>query len=150
MNDIFIISEIKVSYHPSVPARERPKLSTSMDCYNYFLGIFDKDSINIKEESVALFLNRANRILGCYRISSGGIRGTVVDIRIVLGIALKCLACGIILAHNHPSGELNPSHQDLEMTKRLKEAAKLMEISLLDHLIITYDKYYSFADEGIL
>lgn len=150
MNEQFIISEIKVSYHPSVSAGERPKLNTSTDSYKYFLDIFDKDTISLKEESVALFLNRANRILGCFRISSGGITGTVVDIRIVLGIALKCLACGIILAHNHPSGELNPSHQDLELTKRLKEAAKLMEISLLDHLIITPDRYYSFADEGIL
>jgi len=150
MNNDFIISEIKVSYHPSVSASERPKLNTSMDCYNYFLGIFDKDTINLREDAVVLFLNRANRVLGCYRISSGGITATVVDIRIVLGIALKCLACGIILAHNHPSGEINPSHQDLELTRRLKEAAKLMEISLLDHLIVTSDKYYSFADEGVL
>jgi len=150
MNNDFTISEIKVSYHPSIPARERPKLSTSMDCYKYILDIFDKDTINLREDAIVLFLNRADRILGCYRISSGSITGTVVDIRIVLGIALKCLACGIILAHNHPSGEINPSHQDLELTKRLKDAAKLMEISLLDHLIITSDKYYSFADEGVL
>jgi DNA repair protein RadC len=133
-----------------VPARERPKLNTSKDCYNYFLGIFDKDTINLREDAVILFLNRANRVLGGFRISTGGITATVVDIRIVLGVALTCLACGIILAHNHPSGEINPSHQDLELTKRLKDAAKLMEISLLDHLIITPNKYYSFADEGIL
>src|SRR5690242_711571 len=128
MNNDFTIAEIKVSYHPSIPARDRPKLNTSVDCYNYFLGIFDKDTINLREDAVVLFLNRANRVLGCFRISSGGITGTVVDIRIVLGIALKCLACGIILAHNHPSGELNPSHQDLGLTRRLKEAAKVMEI----------------------
>ena len=150
MNEIFNISEIKVSYHPSISANERPKLSTSNDCYNYFLSIFDKDTISLKEESIALFLNRANRVLGCYKISSGGITGTVVDIRIILGIALKCCACAVILAHNHPSGETNPSRQDIDLTIRLKEAAKLMDISLLDHLIITPEKYYSFADEGIL
>lgn len=150
MNDDFIKSEIKVSYHPIVSARERPKLSTSMDCYNYFLGIFDKETINLKEECAALFLNRANRILGCYRVSSGGITGTVVDIRIILAIALKCCACGIMLAHNHPSGELNPSRQDIELTTRLKEAARLMDISLLDHLIVTSEDYYSFADNGLL
>ena len=74
----------------------------------------------------------------------------MVDIRIVLGIALKCCACGIILAHNHPSGEINPSRQDEEITKRLREAGKLMEINVLDHLIITSENYYSFADQGLL
>jgi DNA repair protein RadC len=150
MNEFLTISEIKVSYHPLISVRDRPKLNTSLDCYNYFLGIFDKDTINLKEESVALFLNRANRVLGGYRISSGGITGTIVDIRIVLGIALKSLTCGIILAHNHPSGEINPSDRDLDLTKRLKDAARLMEISLLDHLIITSESYYSFRDEGIM
>ena len=97
-----------------------------------------------------LFLNRGNRVLGGYKISSGGITGTVVDIRIILAIALKCLASGIILAHTHPSGELTPSRTDKELTQKLKEAAKLMDISLLDHLIITENAHYSFADEGIL
>ena len=106
--------------------------------------------MNIKEEAVVLFLNRGNRVLGGYKVSSGGITGTVVDIRIILAIALKCLASGMILAHTHPSGELNPSRSDKELTLKLKEAAKLMDISLLDHLVITSDTYYSFADEGLL
>lgn len=106
--------------------------------------------MNIKEEAVVLFLNRGNRVLGGYKVSSGGITGTIVDIRIILAIALKCLASGIILAHTHPSGELNPSRADKELTLKLKEAAKLMDISLLDHLIISLVAYYSFADEGMI
>jgi DNA repair protein RadC len=150
MDDIFTISEIQVSYHPKVTATKRPKLSTSHDSYKYFLDIFNKDTIKLKEECIALFLNRANRVLGCYRISSGGITGTVVDIRIVLSIALKCLACAIIIAHNHPSGEIKPSQADVELTRRLKESGKLMDVSLLDHLVITSERYFSFADEGLL
>ena len=106
--------------------------------------------MNIKEEAVVLFLNRGNRVLGGYKVSSGGITGTVVDIRIILAIALKCLASGMILAHTHPSGELNPSNADKGLTQKLKEAANLMDISLLDHLIITSETYYSFADEEVI
>ena len=83
-------------------------------------------------------------------MSSGGISGTIVDIRLILGVALKCLASGIILAHTHPSGELTPSRVDRELTQKLKEAAKLMDISLLEHLIITNEGYFSFADEGLV
>ena len=106
--------------------------------------------MTIKEECFALFLNRNNRIFGSYKISSGGITGTVVDIRLILSIALKSLSTGLILAHNHPSGNLKPSNADVDKTQRLKEAAKIMDIKLLDHLIITTEGFYSFADDGEL
>ena len=151
MNEqILFASEIYIKYEPKVQAVNRPRIQSSEDAYLqclYFLGL---DNLTIKEEAVALFLNRSNRVLGGYKVSSGGITATVVDIRIILAIALKCLASGIILAHTHPSGELNPSRTDKELTQKLKEAAKLMDISLLDHLIITSETYYSFADEGVL
>ena len=142
------LEEIKVSYNPSVDTK--PKVASLNDAYQYFLEIFDKDALSIREECVVLFLNRANRALGFYRLSIGGITGTVVDIRLILGIAVKCLACGIIIAHNHPSGNLKPSKSDILLTERLMISARLMEISLLDHLIISATGYYSFAENGAL
>jgi DNA repair protein RadC len=82
------------------------------------------------------------------KVSSGGLTGTIVDVRIVLGTALKAAATSIILAHNHPSGNLHPSQEDFNLTKRIKEAAKFMDITVIDHLILTDENYYSFADEG--
>ncbi len=146
---IFGASEIQIKYEPKVQPVNRPKIKSSEDAYQQCLNFFNGDSMNIKDEAVVLFLNRGNRVLGGYKVSSGGITGTVVDVRIILSIALKSLACGIILAHNHPSGELQPSRSDKELTQKLKEAAKLMEITLLDHLIITSMSYYSFADESV-
>lgn len=104
----------------------------------------------MQEQFVVLYLNRANKVIGGYKVSLGGISSTTVDVRIVLSVALKILATGIILAHNHPSGNTKPSISDQELTKRIKEACDFMDISLLDHLIITNEAYLSFADEGIL
>jgi DNA repair protein RadC len=89
-------------------------------------------------------------VIGGYKLSSGGITGTVVDIRIILGMALKCLASGFIIAHTHPSGELTPSKHDLDLTIRLMEASKLMDIQLLDHLIITEDAYLSMSEDDLI
>lgn len=143
-------SEIHIKYEPRVQPINQPRIQTAEDAYQQCLSFLNGDNLNIKEEAVVLFLNRGNRVLGGYKISSGGITGTVVDIRLILAIALKCLASGIILAHNHPSGEINPSRADKELTQKLKEAAKLMDILLLDHLIITESNYYSFADDGVI
>jgi len=151
MNEnILTASEIQIRYKPIVNALDRPKICSSEDAFKNCLPFFSENNLNIKEEVVVLFLNRANRVLGGYKVSSGGMTGTVVDVRIILSIALKCLASGVILAHNHPSGELTPSRVDKELTKKLKEAAKLMDISLLDHLIITLGAYYSFAEDGLI
>ena len=97
------------------------------------------------------YLNGANRLLGIYEVSKGGITSTVVDIRLILSVALKSAATGIILAHNHPSGNLQPSIQDKDITKKIQEASKLLDLTLFDHLIVISDSaYYSFADEGQL
>jgi DNA repair protein RadC len=95
-----------------------------------------------------LYLNQNNRIMGSEKISEGGITGTVIDVRILLRKVLERLACGIIIAHNHPSGNLTPSEPDLKITRQIDQACKLMDIYLLDHLIITSSGYYSFKDEG--
>ncbi len=102
------------------------------------------------EEFWILLLSRSNSIICKQKISQGGISGTVTDVRLILKSAIDNMASGLILAHNHPSGNLKPSEQDIALTQKLKEAAKLMDINVLDHIIVTNSKYYSFADEGIL
>ena len=103
------------------------------------------------ETFVVGYLNRANRLIGIYELSKGGITGTVADPRLVLSVALKCAATGIILAHNHPSGNLQTSTADEEITKKIKKACEYLDIKLLDHLIIVPEgKYLSFTEEGLL
>jgi DNA repair protein RadC len=105
---------------------------------------------NRHEVFAVLFLNRANKINHFEIISEGGITGTVADPRIILRKALEEDAVNIILCHNHPSGSLKPSRADEELTRKIKEAARLLDIAVLDHIIVSEDGYYSFADEGLL
>lgn len=116
--------------------------------------IFDLLSLEMcdlqHEEFWIVYLDRSNKIIDKTRISQGGISGTVIDVRIIMKQALDKLASSIILAHNHPSGNLTPSHADTEITRKICNAAKLFDILVLDHLIITKSHFYSFADEGIL
>ena len=110
---------------------------------------WDLDSIEHIEEFRLLLLTRSNRVLGLASISKGGINGTVTDVRIILQYAIKSNASGIIICHNHPSGNLQPSESDQAITMKIKESAALMDVQLLDHLIIiAEDSYYSFADNG--
>jgi len=102
------------------------------------------------EEFWLLMLNRANRVLGRYKVSQGGLSGTVIDTRIILKKALDILASSIIVCHNHPSGNKQPSDADLKITEKLKKGAELLEIKLLDHVIIADKSYFSFADEGLI
>jgi DNA repair protein RadC len=104
----------------------------------------------LHEEFWVLFLNRSNRVISRMKLSQGGISGTVTDVRIVMKKAVECLASGIIVCHNHPSGNLNPSESDNKITKKIRDAGELMDIQLLDHLIITDKDYYSFADNGLI
>jgi DNA repair protein RadC len=102
------------------------------------------------EEFWILFLNRSNRIINRMKLSQGGVSGTVTDVRMVMKKAIEYLASGIIVCHNHPSGNLNPSESDTNITRKIKEAGNLMDIQLLDHLIITEKDYFSFADNGLI
>jgi len=102
------------------------------------------------EEFWILFLNRANKVINQMKLSQGGVSGTVTDVRIIMKKALEYLASGIIVCHNHPSGNLTPSEADIKITRKIKEAGELIDIQLLDHLIISEKNYYSFADNGIL
>jgi DNA repair protein RadC len=102
------------------------------------------------EEFWILHLNRANQVLAKEKIGQGGVSGTVADVRIILKSAINKLTSGLILAHNHPSGNLQPSNADKQLTEKIKNACRLLDISLLDHLIITNNSYFSFADNGLL
>jgi DNA repair protein RadC len=104
----------------------------------------------LHEEFWILFLNRSNRVINRMRLSQGGVSGTVTDVRMVMKKAIEYLASGIIVCHNHPSGNLNPSESDSKITQKIKEAGNLLDIQLLDHLIISDNDYYSFADNGLL
>ena len=142
------VAEIKVSYSNTNP--DRVQVTNSQKMFEEIMKHWDLDILEYQEQMKVILLNRANIVLGIYEMSKGGISGTVVDIRIILGVALKCNASAIILVHNHPSGKLVPSEPDKAITKRLKEACNLLEVYLLDHLIISKFGYYSFADEGTL
>lgn len=102
------------------------------------------------EEFWVLLLNRSNRVIKSFMLSKGGTTGTVTDVKILLKIAIEYLAAGIILCHNHPSGNLNPSESDTNITKKIKESASLMDIQVLDHIIISEKAYFSFADDGLI
>lgn len=142
------IADIKVSYTCPVPKSKRVSITNSIEAYNVFIGLWDKNIIEFQEQFWLLVLNRANEVVGSHCISKGGTSSTIVDSKIIFSIALKCNANSIMVAHNHPSGNLKPSRSDIELTKGLNNASKFLEISLLDHLIITKDGYYSFADSG--
>jgi DNA repair protein RadC len=123
------------------------KITGSSDAFNLIGPVLS--DLN-HEEFWVLLLNRANRIIDKQKISQGGITGTVTDIRMILKLALDSLATSLILCHNHPSGNLQPSEADLSITRRIKESSALMDISLLDHLIIAGKSYFSLADENLM
>jgi len=126
---------------------EVPQIKCSKDVADIFQPIL---SDLAHEEFWILFLNRSNRVINRMKLSQAGISGTVTDVRMVMKKAIEYLASGIIVCHNHPSGNLNPSESDTKITLKIKEAGNLMDIQLLDHLIISDKDYYSFADNGLL
>ncbi|AKQ46427.1 DNA repair protein [Rufibacter radiotolerans] len=145
------VQEIRLRYAADPKRATAPKITSSQDSYVVFKEHFDPDYINIREEFQVLYLNAANQVLGVYRGFSGGITASVVDVRLIMAVALKGLCSGMVIAHNHPSGNLTPSSADKQITQSIKKAGELFNIKLLDHLILTpSESYYSFADEGIL
>lgn len=125
----------------------RQKISSSKDAFSFFHSLLCDLT---HEEFWVLILNRSNQVIDKVRISQGGISGTIIDTRLILKYAIEKLASGLILCHNHPSGNIQPSEPDKRITDKIKTAATFMEINLLDHLIIADKNYYSFADEGLL
>jgi DNA repair protein RadC len=148
-NIIGQLAEVRLVYNTNIPAHERIHLTSSKSAQEVLLANWSMDSIEYREEFKILLLNRANRLLGLFVVSTGGISGTVVDVRMIFQAALKANASAIILAHNHPSGNFEPSSADLQITRKIKDAGNLLDITVLDHLIITKESgYYSMADNG--
>ena len=146
----FKVAEVQVSYKPDYKASERPKISSSKQAYDLLMQQWDLGKIEFLEQSKMILLNRQNRVLGLVDISTGGVGGTILDPKIIFSIALKANTSSIILCHNHPSGNIQPSQSDVKLTNQLKEGGKLLEILVWDHLIITNENYYSFADDGMM
>lgn len=142
------LAEIKVSYTPQ--NNKKIKFTNSDAIYSLVLKHWNTNTLELQEEMKVILLDRANQLIGIYVLSKGGIAGTVVDVKLLLSVALKCIASNIILVHNHPSGNLKPSQADISITKKVKKACKYVDIVLLDHLIISKNEYYSFADNRLL
>lgn len=128
-------------------SRSKVVISGSADAAEYFRPLLEDLP---HEEFWILLLNQSNTVIDKFMVSQGGLIGTVIDVKIILKVALEKLASSIILCHNHPSGNNKASEEDKKVTKKIKDAAQLMEITVLDHVIIGHDKYLSFADEGML
>jgi DNA repair protein RadC len=147
LND-YTICEVDVRYSPNVKFEDRPFIEGSKSSYNIALQYCDE--IEFIEGFYVMLLNRANRLLGIRQVSSGGLTSTIVDVRLIFSIALKGLATSIIVFHNHPSGNVQPSDNDDAVTQKIFDAGKIMDIQLSDHLIISPHKYYCYAESGRL
>jgi len=142
------VAEVDLVYRSTDKRACKPKISGSEDAYRILLANWDMDKIELVEQFKVLLLNRANHVQAIVNISTGGICATIADPRIIFCTALKANACGLILAHNHPSGNVLPSESDKLLTNKLKVAGQYLEVCVLDHLIIHHNGYYSFADEN--
>ena len=140
---------IQVSYQP-LHISKRRKICSSRCVYDVLMEVWNRDTIQLLEEFLVLFLDRKNGIIGYRVIGRGSNCATVVDSRLMFSIALSLSACSIIVSHNHPSGTMKPSGEDLKLTKKIKNAGDFLEIKLLDHLIVSDQSYYSFMDEGLI
>ena len=144
------VTEVQLVYKSKVKPSQRPKITNSTDVHQIFMSCWDDTKMELAEQFKVMLLNRAHKVLGIFELSSGGVSGTVADPKLIFAAALKAVASGIILAHNHPSGNLQPSQSDIDLTRKVKDAGKLLEIQVLDHMILTTEGYYSFADNGLM
>tara|TARA_R110002167_G_scaffold334025_4_gene541150 strand:+ start:336 stop:797 length:462 start_codon:yes stop_codon:yes gene_type:complete len=145
------VNEIKISYKGGLKSSMWHKISSSQDAAELLYEDWDEDTIALQETFKIVLLNNSNKVKGVYQISQGGITGTLVDLRILFAVVLKTLSVAIIITHNHPSGKLEASKTDITITNKIRKAAELFDIRVLDHLIITPNgDYYSFADNSLL
>ncbi|MFN3801163.1 RadC family protein [Belliella pelovolcani] len=145
------VAEIELVYKTKVKASDIPKITRSDDAKTILMDNWDTDKIEFIEQFKVMYLNRNSKVTGIVEISTGGTSATIVDVKLIYAGALKANVSSIIIAHNHPSGNLKPSPQDIRLTEKLKKAGEILDISIIDHLIITKDNgYFSFADEGLI
>ena len=146
MNDLYNVSEVKLTYESNNKNKRKMKVNSSAKIYELMLKNWEQ--IEYRETFKILLLDRAKQALGVNVVSVGGISETTVDVKMILQGALLANASGIIACHNHPSGNVKPSFEDDVITLKIKQAAKIMDIELIDHLIIASDGYYSYSDNG--
>ena len=145
------VNEIRISYCEKLGVIDSEPVNDSEHVAKLLYENWDKNTIGLQETFKVLLLNNANKVKGTYQASTGGITGTLVDLRLLFAVVLKTVSTSIILAHNHPSGTLRPSKADIDLTKKIQKAGELFDIKIMDHLIITpTGKYYSFSDNGML
>lgn len=147
--DMQSVSEIQIKY---ISRGGKSKISSSDDAYDKFWHWWDMDNISLIEIFVMLLMNRAHRVIGMFRVSTGGLSGTVVDVRLMCAVAIVSGSSAVILGHNHPSGNIRPSDADIRITNKCQQALQMMDIYLLDHIILTpeHGSYLSFQDEGLI
>ena len=145
------VNEITISYKEKIRTSTSTAIKSSTDAGKLLFDHWDKNTIELQETFKVLLLNNSNKVKGVYQLSTGGLTGTLVDIRILFAVVLKSLSVGIILAHNHPSGKLKASNADIQLTNKIKKAAVYFDVKVLDHLIlIPNGEFYSFADNGLI
>jgi len=149
-NESWEVAEISLVYRTAVQDRNRPTAVTPTQSYDLLINSWNQNTIELREEFKILLLSSNNRVLGLYEVSTGGTDSTVVDSKLIFAAAIKANAAGIILAHNHPSGNLEPSISDRKITGDLKKIGELLNIPILDHIILSPFGFFSFANECIL
>ena len=138
------VAEIQLKYNNKMKLKDSFKILDPSDVVDFMRKRL-KDDLLYREVMYAIYLNNSNRVKGVFRASEGGVSGTVFDQKVILGIALKSLSSGLILVHNHPSGNTKPSKADIKITEMIKRACEYMDIRFLDHIIITEDNYKSIT-----
>ena len=148
MNTDYRVAEVGLTYKNRVPKKDRKQILDSHSAYNILRENFSDDTIDYRETFKVLYMNQGCQVLGCFTISEGGITNTLADVRMILQGALLTNAVAMVLAHNHPSGSTRPSRQDDELTRKITEAARLLDIKVAAHIILTSEDFYSYNDEG--
>lgn len=146
----FKVTEVQITYRNRVPLRERIQVTKSETAYKILRRAWDENKVELLEQFKILLLDQQNNCLGVSNIATGGIASCLADPRVIFVTALKAKASSIILAHNHPSGSLQPSAADIALTRKLHQGGGLLDIAVLDHLILTPESYRSLADEGLM
>ena len=143
-----MINEIKVKYIPTKISSQ--PISSAVEAIRLFKLLWDQDTLEYVETFNVILLNRAKIPIGFFNTSKGGITSVVVDIRVIMATALKCAATSIVIAHNHPSGNLKPSQADIELTNKMKSAGELLDIKVLDHIILTKESGVAFSSLNLI
>ncbi|KAA8480100.1 DNA repair protein RadC [Arcticibacter tournemirensis] len=147
---LYQVAEIQVSYFPKFKASERPVITGAKSAFEILMANWDQGKIQYVEQFKVILLSRGNRVLGIFEASTGGVSGTIADPKVIFGAALKANCSSVIISHNHPSSSLKPSQADINLTRKLASAGEMLDMPVLDHIIVTADGFFSFADEGLL